>query len=65
MSLSDYLCVVSCVLSFVNLVAVLFLSNALFRIFSGNSRTSSLPKQNESGLVEVREVPTYDPRFRR
>lgn len=65
MSSLHYLCIVSCVVSFVNLIAILFLSNALFRIFSNAGSELPPPRQDESGLVDVRESPTYDPRFRR
>lgn len=65
MIMLHYLCVFSCLISFVNLIAILFLSNALFRILSGPTRRPAPSAQEESGLVELRDVPTYDPRFRR
>ena len=52
--------------SFLNLIFTINLSNALFRIFSTNisSKKVEAPKQSDSGLVDPKAVPTYDPRFR-
>jgi hypothetical protein len=57
------LCGSTCFLSLVNLVAVIFLSNSLFRLLV--SGRSTPPSRDEgSGLVEPSPTVTYDPRFR-
>lgn len=60
-----------CFFSFLNLVAVLFLSNAVFRFIvsfkSDEEEITTLksrPNTPEGGLVDLKAVPTYDPRFR-
>jgi hypothetical protein len=59
-----------CFFSFLNLIAVLFMSNALFRFvvsFKSNEEEQpsvSVARTPEGGLVDLKAVPTYDPRFR-
>lgn len=54
----------SLVVGTLNLVAVLFLSNALFRILMVPKRPiPGEPKSEEKGLVDIRQTMTYDPRF--
>ncbi|NBT57308.1 hypothetical protein EBT16_00835 [bacterium] len=54
-----------CLISFLNLIFTILLSNSLFRIVSrlpANSvKSEDFP---ESGLVDPRPTPTYDTRFR-
>jgi hypothetical protein len=55
----------SLVVGVLNLIAVLFLSNAMFRILLASrappeKKTSKSP---EKGLVDVKQTMTYDPRF--
>lgn len=62
----NILVLVCCVVSFLNLIFTILLSNSLFRIVSKmpvNSIASEAPI--ETGLVDVRPTPTYDVRFRR
>lgn len=57
---------ISCLFSLINLIAIIFLSNSLFRILIKNSTTLENidePK-NTAGLVDPRPTATYDPRFR-
>lgn len=56
----------NCFFSFLSLVAVLFLSNSLFRVLvpDDNEPSPKKTQQPEKGLVDPRAVPTYDPRFR-
>ena len=59
------------ILSFLNLISTLFLSNAMFRIFGraplpkrpdkGGSARPDIPDKN---LVDLKNHPTYDIRFR-
>lgn len=49
-----------------NLIAVLFLSNSLFRMFLSNPPKGRLYKKTDSddkGLVDMAQTLTYDPRF--
>jgi len=66
----------SCFLSFINIVFVVFLSNSLFRFFVTKDppeqrpvpKGPPVPKTNltqDSGLVDVGYFPTYDARFRK
>jgi hypothetical protein len=54
------------VVSFLNLIFTIMLSNSLFKIVSklpeNSSKSELIP---DSGLVDVRPTPTYDTRFRR
>ena len=56
---------VCCVVSFLNLIFTILLSNSLFRIAS---RTPNSPKEPEAsmdaGLIDLKPTPTYDIRFR-
>lgn len=59
------LLIVCCVLSALNLLFVLFLSNAIFRLFHReDSRRPDAESEPSGGLVDLRDSPTYDPRFR-
>ena len=58
------LLIVCCVLSALNLIFVLFLSNAIFRLFYREDSTRSDAESEPGGLVDVRDSPTYDPRFK-
>jgi len=57
-----------CLVSLLNLLATIFLSNAVFRFLAEdrNNLHSANPRASAkiSGLVDVSETPTYDPRFR-
>lgn len=55
---------VSLFVGVVNLVAVLFLSNAFFRVMISGSEPVAPPPKDERGLVDLKESGTYDPRFR-
>lgn len=58
---------VICLVSFANLFFTVLLSNSMFRIVASDSRRQRLnPKDpdTESGLVDVQNSLTYDPRFR-
>jgi len=61
----------SCFISILNLVAVLFLSNAFFRLMvrerdDASREPVALPRvsPDERGLVDIGTVDNYDPRFR-
>jgi hypothetical protein len=54
----------NCFFSFLSLVAILFLSNSLFRVLVPDEPEVQEPPKPEKGLVDPRSVPTYDPRFR-
>lgn len=60
------LCGATCFVSVVNLVAVLFLSNSLYRIFAASRLPPPSPtvERRERGLVDPSATVTYDPRFR-
>lgn len=56
-----------CFFSLLNLVFVILLSNSVFRLLS-DRRADIDPREFEvrdSGLVDPKPTPTYDPRFRR
>lgn len=55
---------VSLAVSLVNLAAVLFLSNSLFRLLVREGMPPPPMSRDSSGLVDPRPAPTYDPRFR-
>lgn len=58
---------VTCFLSAANLVAVIFLSNSLFRILvrgEGPVLPRAEPERPQAGLVDPGRNATYDPRFR-
>lgn len=55
---------VSIFLGVLNLVALLFLSNAFFRVMVSGREPVAPPPRDERGLVDLRESGTYDPRFR-
>lgn len=52
--------------SLANLLSTIFLSNAVFRLLmtDKNEKNSPVAPPDEKGLVDLREVPTYDMRFR-
>jgi len=57
---------VCCFISFMNLLATVFLSNAVFRLLvsSRPQKDSPVIPSKDNGLVDLKEVPTYDPRFK-
>lgn len=61
------ICGLTLFISLVNLLAVIFLSNSMFRVIvRDRADYPPIPVGNgDSGLVEVKDTPTYDPRFRR
>ncbi len=56
----------NCFFSFLSFIAVVFLSNSLFRMLVPKEMEFKEPKRQapEKSLVDPRAVPTYDPRFR-
>lgn len=70
MTILYVICGVSCFVSIFNLLALLFMSNSLFRILVSERDLPPPPasvsrnQKETGGLLEVRETPTYDPRFR-
>lgn len=60
------LCGATCFVSIVNLFAVIFLSNSLYRILSASGGPPPSPtiERRERGLVDPEATVTYDPRFR-
>ena len=58
------LCGASCFFSVVNLVAVVFLSNSLFRILVADRPPAPTRERRDTGLVDPSATVTYDPRFR-
>ncbi len=61
------ICGLTLFISLVNLLAVIFLSNSMFRVIV-RDRADYPPipvGRGDSGLVELKDTPTYDPRFRR
>ena len=57
----------NCLFSSLNLVAILFLSNSLFRVLvpkESEPESARASTTSERGLVDPKAVPTYDPRFR-
>lgn len=66
MTILYVLCGLTLFSSLVNILAVIFLSNSIFRVIV-RERAEYPPiavEKRDSGLMEVRESPTYDPRFR-
>jgi hypothetical protein len=59
-----YLVSISCALSFLNLIFILFLSNSIYRLFTRGMPKQSSLKIEDKGLVDIKDSPTYDPRFR-
>lgn len=57
---------VCCFISSMNLLATVFLSNAVFRLLvsSRPQKDSPVIPSKDTGLVDLKEVPTYDPRFK-
>jgi len=57
----------SCFLSFLNFVSLILLSNAIFRLLVPNKKpplvSSEAPPAQESGLIDLKQSSTYDPRF--
>jgi hypothetical protein len=71
MNLTECLLFASVLVSAFNFLAVIFLSNAMFRFIVGeraSSRDPVLPVRGNSeggeGLVDIKVVDTYDPRFK-
>lgn len=62
-----YIVISSLVIGLLNLVAVLFLSNALFRILLyrpfRDIGDETNPEPDRKGLVDLKQSMTYDPRF--
>lgn len=55
----------NCFFSFLSFIAVVFLSNSLFRVLvPKETEVVESRRPPEKGLVDPRAVPTYDPRFR-
>lgn len=56
----------SLLVSSLNLVAILFLSNSVFRLLVNKEAEAREPvaAKRDEGLVDVRQSMTYDPRFR-
>jgi hypothetical protein len=53
-------------LGVLNLVALTLLSNALFRFMNlDDQEPPPSPTKEDGGLVDLKDTPTYDPRFRR
>jgi hypothetical protein len=52
--------------SLINLVAILFLSNSMFRLLINKEAETREPvaAKRDEGLVDVKQSMTYDPRFR-
>lgn len=65
MTILHYIVVSSLVVGIVNLMAVLFLSNALFRILlpTPDRQKRDSEEFSDNGLVDVAPTMTYDPRF--
>jgi hypothetical protein len=65
MTILYYIAISSLVVGFLNLIAVLFLSNAMFRILLPSKVVleKNTPKAPEKGLVDLKQTMTYDPRF--
>lgn len=65
MTILHYIVASSLVVGIVNLVAVLFLSNALFRILLSppDRQRQDAEESGDKGLVDVAPTMTYDPRF--
>lgn len=59
-----------CFISFVNFIAIVFLSNSIFRILAPAKRADSQvsamaqPQATSKGLMDIKDSPTYDLRFR-
>jgi hypothetical protein len=51
-------------LGVLNLVATIMLSNAVYRAFAVSKDIAPPLPSRDSGLVEIKDSPTYDPRFR-
>jgi hypothetical protein len=65
MTLLLALTIACCIFSALNLLFVILLSNSVFRLFYTKERTiEGDKKESDRGLVDVRDTPTYDPRFR-
>jgi hypothetical protein len=56
---------VCCLLSLLNTVFIVLLSNSIFRVLAADrNRRRILVKENdEKGLVDLKNSATYDPRF--
>lgn len=57
------LCGLTLAVSIANLAAVVFLSNSIFRMLVRRDILPP-PARPQSGLVDLKDSPTYDPRFR-
>lgn len=56
---------VACLISFLNLLATILLSNAIFKLITGaGSRKLVTDDEPEKGLLDLPAVDNYDPRFR-
>jgi hypothetical protein len=54
---------VCCFFSLSNLIFVVLLSNSIFRLLAKKTEYAPLPDQENKGLVDIKNFPTYDPRF--
>jgi len=65
MTCLHYMVISLLVVGLLNLFAILFLSNAIFRILISRSvQTARRPSEVEGGgLIDIKQSMTYDPRF--
>lgn len=66
MSIELVIVSIGCIVSFINLLSTIFLSNAVFRLLTTNrfeQNQERISSQKDVGLVDLPEIPTYDPRF--
>lgn len=65
MTIVYVLCGATCLVSVLNLVALVFLSNSLYRILApDNPPPPPTREKRDTGLVDPAATVTYDPRFR-
>lgn len=62
---TNILIAVCCLFSILNFLSILFLSNSLFHILLSKEEIKlPIKNQDEKGLVDLKESPTYDSRFK-
>jgi hypothetical protein len=54
---------ICCFVSLSNLIFIVLLSNSIFRLLAKKTENIPLSDQENKGLVDVKNFPTYDPRF--
>lgn len=65
MSLELVVISMTCLISLLNLLATILLSNAIFKLMTGGAPRSLMTADDqEKGLVDLPVVDNYDPRFR-